>query len=424
MNENLLKIKQKFPEILCSIVLLTLFTTPQFSIGFCFKIHFSDLLLPFIIISLFRKGFFSCFTKKIVIISVIVSLYITFTIIINKTWNSYNNFYEIYHTLKLVFLLLFFRQYYAHQKHAKYIDIAFGIIVIINLLHFFNIFNFNEIVMPVYAGEGNRNLLFFGYYFIEGTPGPKRMIGTLGNPNYNALLFIFFIIWYAIKNNQSVRHKIFYYIAFCLLLFCQSRTTLICFLFVYFANIFLSKVEYKKILLQSGIVLILFFGIMKSGVLVNTVSNDSLKTADKSLNYINADIDNYLEATSFTARLNNWKIILQKVKEKQIFGHSPDKQNYYNSSVMKKTDNEYILMLYRYGIIGLLAYLSLFLYPGLKAFRYRYHIEARNVILLFIAFGISAFMNEPLTNHTICNIYIFIVAIFFQFIDRQPKTIL
>jgi len=271
--------------------------------------------------------------------------------------------------------------------------------------------------MPLFAGKSNRNLLFFGLYS-NGLPGPKRMIGTLGNPNYNAILFIFFLIWYAPKKNQSITHQLFYFIAFCLLIFCQSRTSLICFSLIYIANIFLSRVGYKKILLQTGIIISLFFIISNSGILVGKESNN------KNLNYLNTDLDDLYDIRSLKIRIEMWEKALHYVKEKPVFGHSPDKQFFYETGTIKYIDGEYILMLFRYGIIGFLGYLALYIYPSIKALKnIRQSIQAKNMILLSIAFMTSALMNEPLTNNMTCYLYVIITALFFQFVYPPSKNI-
>jgi len=422
MEKQAILLKTKFPETLCAILILTLFTIPPIAFGnFPAKVQITDMLLPFVALCLFTKEIFLGFSKKVVILASLVASYILFTIIINKTGSYYNNYFEIFHVIKLTLLFLFFRHYYSHEKHAVYVDILFGIVVILNLLHFFNLFNFNETVIPLFSGEGNRNLAFFGYY-TNGYPGPKRMIGTLGNPNYNALLFIFFLIWYAPKKEQSTVHQILYYVAFCLLIFCQSRTSLVCFSLIYVVNIFLSKVGYKKTLFQTGLLIVLFFSISKSGILMGSDTKE-FKVKDRTLNYINADIGDILDANSVTARWKIWEKTLNHVKEKPVFGHSPDKQFFHKTGDVKHTDSEYLLMLFRYGIIGLLGYLALYMYPTVKALRnLRRSEQARNVILLSVAFMASALMNEPLTNNSTCYIYVFIVALFFQSIYPTSNT--
>jgi len=422
MKEAVAFLKVKFPEILCALLILTFFTIPPITIGSLpAKAHITDFLLPFVALCLLKKEVFSGFSKKVIIIASVVAFYILFTIIINKTGRYYNNYFEILQVIKLTALFLFFRHYYSHEKHAVYIDVLFGILVILNLFHYFNIFNFNETVMPLFSNEGNRNLTFFGYYK-NWNPGPKRMIGTLGNPNYNALLFIFFLIWYAPKKSQSTIHQIFYFIAFCLLIFCQSRTSLVAFSLIYLVNIFLSQIGYKKALLLTGLVIALFFTISKSGILMGSDTKE-FKVKDRTRNYLNADMNNISKATSYTARLKIWEKTLTHVKEKPVFGHSPDKQFFYETGNVKHADSEYMLMLFRYGIIGLLGYLALYIYPSIRTLKkMRQYVQAKNMLLLSIAFMTAALMTEPLTNNSICYIYIFTVALFFQRIDPPPNT--
>ena len=87
-----------------------------------------------------------------------------------------------------------------------------------------------------------------------------------------------------------------------------------------------------------------------------------------------------------------------------IFGYGPNKNFFYANHIY--SENEYLLMTWRYGIIGLLFYLSIFIYPLLK-FWGKAKPYAIQAILLILLVTISALTNNPFTEKNISLIYIF-----------------
>ena len=263
--------------------------------------------------------------------------------------------------------------------------------------------------MPIYCGEENHNLMFFGLNS-AGMSDTKRMLGTMGNPNNNGIVFLFFCMLYAADKTWKTKNIIFFFIAIIMLIACQSRTTLIAFFCMIFANYIFSKIPIKLKIIQIFSIISLVIIITNINVILGFLNIKDPFTSSK---YLSTLVDNKaFESYSWEKRLEVWSSLSKKSLEKPILGHSPDKEFFYKNKIY--ADNEYILVLYRYGIIGLLLYLLILTVPPYHAFRLaRSNIEAKNAIMISIIFAVSAITNAPFNNSIIVFFYIFTIANFY-----------
>jgi hypothetical protein len=92
-----------------------------------------------------------------------------------------------------------------------------------NVFQYFNIFDFNTLIEPLYADSEQLGNAYFVSYTGEFT---RRLLGTLGNPNNNAIVLAVFALHYAF-DWKSPKSKVLFSIAIALLLMCQSRTIIL-----------------------------------------------------------------------------------------------------------------------------------------------------------------------------------------------------
>lgn len=109
-----------------------------------------DFLLPLIAVIVWIKRkelppiYFS-------LIPLVFSLYILISIFITKNHEDLNPYFEIYKMLKIALLIGFF-SLINFKEIKNFIHLLFGILVLVNLLHFFNLFNVNYYLEHYYHG--------------------------------------------------------------------------------------------------------------------------------------------------------------------------------------------------------------------------------------------------------------------------------
>ena len=180
-----------------------------------------DFLLPLIAVIVWIKRkelppiYFS-------LIPLVFSLYILISIFITKNHEDLNPYFEIYKMLKIALLIGFF-SLINFKEIKNFIHLLFGILVLVNLLHFFNLFNVNYYLEHYY--HGGIHIKYFGLDSL-GNPAVKRLAGTMGNPNINGLLFGAFAIFY-FPFNFKQNELIMFFVALLMAFLCQSRTLLV-----------------------------------------------------------------------------------------------------------------------------------------------------------------------------------------------------
>ena len=203
--------------------------------------------------------------------------------------------------------------------------------VIFNLLHFYNVLNFNKIVMPFYCPNPEQ-LKYFGRNSLGG-PATKRILGTMGNPNVNAVFFSFFIVYFMPFLRQTKMHlgKPLFFLAVAMLLFTQSRTGIIAFILVFLGFVFQAKLPWKQVTMYSLILLIV-------ALLVYDADQYSMQYVTKAKWSVEQN-------GSVRGRLEVWGKLLKMVADQPVFGYGINKNYFYRNQLY--AENEYILMLWR-----------------------------------------------------------------------------
>lgn len=407
-----------FALILGSIFLAPLFNPfPQW-----FAFRMEDVLLPLIIVYIIvKKEYRDFFYSRFVILFMV---YILLTILFNNP-GALRDYLELYKLLKYLFYLMFFMCAISKYDYKRILEIVFYIVFAFNLLHYFDILNFNKIIEPFYTSEFR--LLLFGKNSL-GEPDTKRMLGTMGNPNNNAIMFLFFAALFAPAKLSLRSHNVIYYLSFTGVLLTQSRTGMVAFIVLTIANIFIQKFSYKSVLKQLMFFVLIFIAINlveyidlsfkeplteeeKKELLEerNILDQDKYLPACK---YLTNVVEDDRSEKSISGRLEVWKMLWGMIKERPLFGHGPSKDFFYENKIYP--ESEYVLMTWRYGFFGLFLYISLLLLPlvwYIKGFDFR---TSYSYLLFLLVVLITALMNNPCCEPRIMLMIAFMNASFFN----------
>jgi len=404
--------RQLFDKVLFYSIILLFLLTPSFYLpGISFPIRILDLLLPFVCLSIFFNKWYRQYIP--LLIGGLISLWILFTILVNHTYDYLPNFIEIYKVVKLTLYFLFFKNMLPDIKSERVWDILFCVFVLINFLHYFDIFSFNSTVMPWWCGENNKNLVFFGLDS-AGNPFCKRMIGTLGNPNKNATIFLFFSVLYAPKSNWSRKNLLFFFITLIAIYACQSRTCFIAFCFIYLFNLIFTTISWKQKLWQTVAIIALFVFLFNVEAICQKIFG--LYNPQISSEYIGTVIDGEaFGGTSFGKRMETWSFFGEKLLHKPVVGYSPDLLFFNNHGEEIYSENDFVQNAYRYGFVGLLILLLLYFIPFLQAIKQvRYSVKAKQLCQTVILFGIVSLAYDVMLHQTVIPIlYIYMLADFY-----------
>jgi len=349
-----------------------------------------DFLLPiiFVVIWIKRKTITPNYYS---LIPLIFSFYILFSIFISDNYRDLNPYFEVYKMLKVALLIVFF-SLINFDFIKNLIHFLFGLLVLINLLHFFNLLHINFLLEHYY--NGGIHIQFFGLDSM-GAPAVKRLVGTMGNPNINGLLFgMFAILYFPFKFKQ--KELIGFFIALLMTFLCQSRTSLVIIIGIF---LFLLVFHRSKFKLQQWLVLL--FGTCTIYLLSWMLATSFFQYTS----YNNSLLDGTaLFSGSVRGRWESWELLWNMIVKHPIFGYGPNKNFFYANHIY--SENEYLLMTWRYGVIGLMFYLSIFIYPLIKFIK-KMEPYAIQAILLILLMTISALTNNPFTEKNILLIYIF-----------------
>lgn len=353
---------------------------------------------------LLLKRFF--WIDKLILVFGVLSLFILVSIVINSNRTDYREYLEIQKVVKFVVFYLFsifvFKDFNSKKNVIYLVSTSFVILLIFNFLHLFNLFYFNEFVTILYDTDG-RDVLNFGKNSIGG-PGPKRIVGTMGNPNINAILFLFFVSFYSfllIERNKVESSwnylskkalRFFFLLSILLVILCQSRTGIVALFFVYVLGVFYRKAKWFEILIEVFLI-VGFFGL---SAFLDTIA----------LQYLFNTKPQLQENNSLAVRLKIWGKLIRMWTEQPFFGYGPNKAYIYREKL--HPENEYVFYLWRYGIQGVIAYLAIFCVPIFYFFK-RIK-EFTFLIFAVLIVSLVALMNNPLSNPKISVLFALILG--------------
>jgi len=439
MEKILNKLREgTFNNYILGIFLVSLLLVPPIQIlNFRFRFQLIDFFIPIflwmIIYNKWYKNWNLLYVKNILFLMGVIIL----SILINKQWSAVNDWFEIYRVFKYFLVFILFKELCPQKINTVFIDIIFVCLLIFNFLHYHNIFDFNQIIMPLYCVENSVQLTLFGLNSV-GLPAAKRMIGTMGNPNDNAILFLVFMLFYLPRKEWKVKDMCFFILCLIAFLACQSRTSLVAFFVIILVNFLIIRIKWQKVLAYSGMIMLVmtvffynhkiidFFHskyiayIETIPIVVDTITAQLSETVIMPVtkpvetNYSLTLLDGTaIKSDSWTIRVNLWKNFLSQFLERQILGHAPQKNHFYEQKLY--FENEYVLFLWRYGILGFIAFVGFYLIPVKRIFKTMLSSElSKNTLLLIMLFAICGLTNVPLTNTILSLLFFSYLGVFYS----------
>ncbi len=413
-------------------ILFSIFLLPDFNPfpkWFAFRVE--DILLPVVMLFvIFRKDYkFDIYAWLVIAFAG----YILFTIMINNRATEIRDYFEIFKLIKYLFFLWFFMSAIDPETIKKPLRYIFIILLVFNLLHYYNVFEFNRYVECFYASDSR--LLLFGKDSL-GEPATKRLMGTMGNPNNNAILFLFFAVMFVPGQVNRKSDLAIFFLSFLGIMLTQSRTGMVAFVIITVTNIFLNRLKYRLIFKQLLIFILIFFTVNLIEYtdirLHDPLTDNELREFQE--NRRKQSVDNYLPASEYltniiesdvsersvSGRLEAWKHLWTMIKEKPFFGYSPYKDYFYDNSIYP--ESEYILMTWRYGFIGLFLYLVLLTFPVITGIRKNLISRFYPSLLFLMVVMITALMNTPFCEPRILLLLAFTNAMVHQGYTKQKEN--
>ena len=420
-----------------------------------------DFIMPFLLL-IFLSKWKSYPSKKIYFFIALFGTYILLTIAINGRLGQIRDYFEIFKLIKFAAVIGLFTMVSYNGFLKKWIKPIFVGLVLFNLIHYFDLFNFNEFLGKYY--QAGQRVPSFGFNSI-GQPTYKRMLGFPCNPNNNALIFLFFTAFFIpeIGKKLSLKSLAWFFTAVLMVFLCQSRTGLVILVVITIVHCLpIIKSESKKVMTIAAAILIGFGfsaiitrlsvptksqfedGLSENSNLPDSLvdpfgvahSTDSLR-ADSSLmnDYINSFkdstgkmkkashqdmtyIETLLDGSAFAtnsvgARIEIWGHLWGMIKKKPIIGHGPYKEYFYDNDLY--SESEYVAITWRYGFIGLGIFVGLLLFIlrlGVKSFNTN---VGRILTLCTVIIILASVTNNPFSHKTIMVLYGISIGLFFNY---------
>lgn len=397
-----------YHSILFYLLVISIFFTPDFTISTSLPtFQLADFILPFIALAVlfsFKNIKWNHYYTLLLVFCAIIIL----AMAINGRMGVLSDYFEIFKVIKFGILILFATQAIKYVKLNQLIKATFILLLIINLIQYLELFQINDLLINWYGYE--KEVMGFGRDTL-GFPATKRMFGLMGNPNNNAIIFLFFAIYF-FSSEYGIKKSLFFYLAVFMLFLCQSKIAIIAFIVIFILGINYFSHTKKAILSKSGIVLtIIVIVFIIDGRYVTDVVKQLfgflMSGEEKS------ELFNNVGGMSTRGRLESWKLLFEMIIKKPIIGHAPYKEFFYERTLY--SENEYILMWWRYGIVGLVAYIGLLVKPIKMALSNKSNQIAHVIFLFSVVLLITALTNNPLSNRNILTLYAILLGIFFTY---------
>jgi len=371
-------------------------------------IQMIDFLLPFLAVYVFieRKQV----QGKLLFIGIAVfALIMLVSMAVNGRIFVIQDLFEVVKLIKFSLIVAFFTLVPVAAFGRTWLKPMFIALVGFNMLHFFNLFDFNHIIATYY--NGGLHIEYFGLNSLK-EPAVKRMVGLAGNPNINALVFLFFsIAFLPIKQRKNTFW--WFFVAVLMVFLCQSRTAIL---------------DLGAILIVAGFLLKQHFTIRKWTILLLGISVVYLLSWAMTTNFFRYSLysnnlfnGHILQTGSARGRWEAWTLLGEMIFQKPLLGYGGNKAYFYSQKIY--SENEYILMAWRYGIVGLMGYLLIYFLP-LKAFFQAKKIEKTYpAFLCIVLMSVAALTNNPFVDRTIMVLFAAVIgAVYSQLSTRQTHV--
>jgi O-antigen ligase len=358
-------------------------------------IRFDDFLalflIPFVILT--KPNFKTnrlFFSYLLILLSFITSTFYGYLFL--KVPFSIRDINELFRMIK-PFLIIIAVSYCNLRTLVSYLNSFFKVgailLILLGFLEFFNVLSFRA--------------LFYSLYGFEFGNMGGRSVLTAGNPNIASALVLYFMIYFLQRmlltgDRILSLFKILFLLV--VLLMTSSRTALIVFVVVLLASMYFHR-KHNKIL---SIVIITFCALLTFPLL-------------KYFDYLTIGFVSFSDGTntSMLIRYQQWSDAINLFKQSPIIGWGPAKD--LHTSVV---DNEYFLLLRRYGILGIvfvINFLFSFIFVFLKRKRQIDLLDVRTksiaytTLLSLLMVFIIMITNNFFSGYQLMPLYIVMIAI-------------
>ena len=387
---------------LWSLLIFSTFLLPSFQIidGFP-KIHLTDILLPFIGVIVLKHFTISHIknSKWFLIANGTLLLIAILSLLINHRISSLRDDFEVLKMIKFLVVFLFVSIAMKQTDSMKILRVIFILVLLFNFMHYTNLFNFNHSIMLFY-GSGIQ-VDTFGLNSL-GQPDTKRIIGSLGNPNNNAILFLFFVSYFFPEEKTKITKKVYFLLAIFGTLACQSRTGFISLVFILIIGVLTKNYSIKSLLFYIASSITMFVILMLLGNL-----------------YLNSLAGNIIKQNSVRGRIETWTIMWEMIKLKPIIGYSANKE-YFEKTIVYP-ESEYLLNTWRYGFLGLFAYFMILWNAFYAGFQNRFSKYGFCFALFTVVIAIAAITNNPLNDSMISMMFAISAGLFYGEQMNSPR---
>jgi O-antigen ligase len=296
------------------------------------------------------------------------------------------------------------------ERYYKLVLLVFIISAFFGFLQYFDFANINELVSPYYAPTQMKSLL------------SGRITGTTGNPNEFGALMV-------LATSLALSGLLFLKEKRKLRLLCLDSFP------VFALALVLTLSRSSLISLLIAVATILFLFLQQKGLrprvkrLLNFVLLSCiigaciLQILPEKAFYRYGQIATFTQAESWRGRVENWKTHFAIWLESPWFGWGPGK-----ATMGTIVDNEWLLLLRRYGIVGLVVFLCFFgsLFFGLSRIRKAHSdplVVALTVALQGTFVGYAFYMFLAAVYHSMQLMSIFILLLGLAYSQYEPRKI-
>ena len=410
-----------YPKILLIFVFILIIYNIVIKKG---KIQFERNFLTYLILGLFIFSLWVFLSN--LIITIITKQFIL------------SNFFEVLRPMLYAGILFLTSIYSKNDKN--YIKKIFLIFIVINCLigisQRYNPFNINELYVKIIAPTQYETLL-------NNYPDP-RVVGLTGNPNVFGFLLALAILvtFYELFINNKKNYYLLLLLEVITLFMTMSRTSFVCFVAIVFSFLFIYlfkthnlKKFFKTFFITSFLILTLTF-ILPNRItwrIKQLINIDNLTSWIARVENNKESIDNIFGNDNID---NNEKEDNKENDDKPVDNIQPNKISHnvklfigVGSDKLKQYglvyDNEYLMVIYKYGIIGLCLFMLIFILP-----LFRINKLKNEIYLLYCSMFIGAliYMLPAAIYHSykLFPIFCFIIAVYFEQVKykKDKKKIL
>lgn len=370
-----------FPAQLVFIAFLAgLFLLPAIEISSSLpKVQPDEFLLPLIALCCFllpgKQTLWPLRTYGLIIAGML--LFVMLSMLVNSRLGNMRDAFEMVKLLKFALVIAFTALIVPHVRIRLLLQLALIASLLFNLLHYIDFMGFNQAVVSHYGSEIQVDT--FGLNSL-GQPDTKRVLGVIGNPNGNAILFMFFAAFFFPAKNASWKEQCWFFLAVFGVLACQSRTAFITLLLIIPLGVWHYRYGWKQLLMLVLLIAALYSLLLLLGNLyISSLTSGKL-----------------MQSNAVRGRFEVWGMLWEMIKAKPLLGYGPFKDYFYTNNIY--AENEYILYLWRYGFLGLPFYFLLLGWPAVRGWQTRMHPAGINLLLFAIVIAVSALTNTPLSE--------------------------